>query len=67
MVQRTLIRPPAARLGAISAQERQYVIDQSPVSGQYDKTVDRDSAALQNLFEPIVRQMIGEAAHTDAR
>jgi DNA helicase HerA-like ATPase len=44
MVQRTLIRPPSSRLGPITATERADVIKMSPVSGQYDKTVDRESA-----------------------
>jgi len=44
MVQRTLIRPPASRLGAITPGERQQVTAQSPIAGQYDKTVDRESA-----------------------
>ncbi|RFC68788.1 MULTISPECIES: helicase HerA-like C-terminal domain-containing protein [Mesorhizobium] len=44
IVQRTLIRPPSSRLGPITPQERQAVINQSPVSGQYDRTVDRESA-----------------------
>jgi DNA helicase HerA-like ATPase len=44
MVQRTLIRPPSSRLGAITPQERQQVIAMSPVAGQYDKTIDRESA-----------------------
>jgi len=44
MVQRTLIRPPSSRLGPITAQERADVMRMSPVSGQYDKTVDRESA-----------------------
>jgi DNA helicase HerA-like ATPase len=44
MVQRTLIRPPSSRLGAITEQERRQVITGSPVAGQYDKTVDRESA-----------------------
>ena len=44
MVQRTLIRPPASRLGPITPQERQQIMAQSPVAGQYDKTVDRESA-----------------------
>ncbi len=44
MVQRTLIRPPASRLGPISPQERAKLIAESPVAGQYDKTVDRESA-----------------------
>ena len=52
MVQRTLIRPPAGRLGAITPQERQQVINSSPIIGQYDKTVDRDSA-----FEMLKRKV----------
>ncbi len=44
MVQRTLIRPPASRLGPITESERAALIKQSPVAGQYDETVDRDSA-----------------------
>ncbi|WP_274629714.1 helicase HerA-like C-terminal domain-containing protein [Arvimicrobium flavum] len=44
MVQRTLIRPPASRLGPITEQERLKLINESPVAGQYDQTVDRDSA-----------------------
>ena len=44
MVQRTLMRPPASRMGIITEQERQALIALSPVAGQYDKTVDRESA-----------------------
>lgn len=44
MVQRTLMRPPASRMGPITDQERQSIIALSPVAGQYDKTLDRESA-----------------------
>ncbi|MDZ5698390.1 DUF853 domain-containing protein [Chelativorans sp. M5D2P16] len=44
IVQRTLIRPPSSRIGTITDAERQAVINASPVAGQYDKTVDRESA-----------------------
>jgi DNA helicase HerA-like ATPase len=44
MVQQALIRPPSARVGAISPEERQAIIKDSPVRGQYDKTIDRESA-----------------------
>jgi len=44
MVQRTLIRPPASRLGPISDDEREKLLKQSPVFGQYDESVDRESA-----------------------
>ncbi|MFZ1681484.1 MAG: helicase HerA-like C-terminal domain-containing protein [Rhizobiaceae bacterium] len=44
MVQRTLIRPPAGALGAITPEQRRQVVAVSPVAGQYDKAVDRESA-----------------------
>jgi DNA helicase HerA-like ATPase len=44
IVQRTLVRPPASRLGPITPQERAKLVAESPVAGQYDKTVDRESA-----------------------
>lgn len=44
MVQRTLIRPPASRIGPITTQERAKLIADSPVAGQYDQAIDRESA-----------------------
>jgi uncharacterized protein len=44
MVERTLIRPPSSRLGPITPEERNKAIKNSPVYGQYDESVDRDSA-----------------------
>ncbi|TIU99022.1 MAG: DUF853 family protein, partial [Mesorhizobium sp.] len=44
MVQRTLVRPPSSRLGPITPDERRKLITESPVSGQYDQTIDRESA-----------------------
>jgi DNA helicase HerA-like ATPase len=44
VVQRTLIRPPSSRIGPITVAERKKVMDVSPVSSQYDKAVDRESA-----------------------
>ncbi len=44
IVQRTLIRPPQSRLGPLTSAERQKIVDVSPVAGQYDKAVDRESA-----------------------
>jgi len=44
VVQRTLIRPPSSRLGPLLPAERAAVIKASPVLGQYDTTVDRESA-----------------------
>ncbi|MGF7160486.1 hypothetical protein FHS85_002109 [Rhodoligotrophos appendicifer] len=44
MVQRTLIRPPASRLGPVTPEERKAMIQKSPVLGLYDETVDPESA-----------------------
>ncbi|PWJ85363.1 hypothetical protein C7441_103219 [Pseudaminobacter salicylatoxidans] len=44
MVQRTLIRPPSSRIGPLTPEERQKVMAVSPVAGQYDQMMDRESA-----------------------
>src|SRR5690606_7806832 len=44
MVQRTLIRPPSARLGPITAEERRATIEASPLHGRYEEALDRESA-----------------------
>jgi DNA helicase HerA-like ATPase len=44
MVTRTLIRPPSARVGPITPQERQEIITRSPVRGKYDAAIDSESA-----------------------
>ena len=44
VVQRTLIRPPASRMGAITAKERKHVLRYSDMADKYDETVDRESA-----------------------
>jgi DNA helicase HerA-like ATPase len=59
MVERCLIRPPAGRVGPLTAAERQKVMSTSPVRGQYDDTIDRESA-----FEVLAKrqQQVQEAA-----
>ncbi len=44
IVGRTLIRPPSGRMGPITPEERKALISNSPVFGQYEETVDRESA-----------------------
>ncbi|MEM9669363.1 MAG: helicase HerA-like domain-containing protein [Pseudomonadota bacterium] len=44
IVQRTLIRPPSSRLGPATPEERKAVMGESPVRGQYDDPIDRESA-----------------------
>ena len=43
-VDRGFVVPPASRVGAITAQERQQVIQGSVLFGHYEKSVDRESA-----------------------
>ncbi|QTL02367.1 DUF853 family protein [Aquabacter sp. L1I39] len=44
MVERMLVRPPSARVGPLSPQERKALIAQSPLGRIYDAMVDRESA-----------------------
>jgi uncharacterized protein len=44
IVERTLIRPPSSRLGPVTPAEREKLIKSSPVYGQYETAVDRESA-----------------------
>jgi DNA helicase HerA-like ATPase len=45
IVQRTFIRPPEGRIGPVSAEERQGVIEYSPYYGKYEERTDRESAS----------------------
>jgi hypothetical protein len=56
MVGRTMMRPPSSRLGPITPEERQAVIAESPVSGLYDKAIDRDSATEMLERKALARQ-----------
>ncbi len=58
MVERTLIRPPASRLGAIDDGQRAALVAASPLAGKYDTAIDRDSA-----YERLARRA-AEAART---
>jgi DNA helicase HerA-like ATPase len=60
-VARTLVRPPASRLGPISADERRLLMRESPIGRRYDKAVDRRSA-----YEVLERRM-KLAARGDAK
>jgi uncharacterized protein len=44
MVERIMVRPPTARIGPITPEERKAVIDNSPVKGKYDTAIDSESA-----------------------
>ena len=68
IVQRTLIRPPQSRLGPLTKKERRDVVNNSPVYGQYDETIDRESAfeILQRRAEKRVRAEEEERSREDA-
>jgi DNA helicase HerA-like ATPase len=53
MVERCMVRPPSARVGPVTPEERKAVIAKSPVRGKYDTAVDSESAyeVLQNRVQ----------------
>jgi len=59
MVERAMVRPPSARLGPITPEERKAVMNASPVRGKYDQAVDSESA-----YE-ILRERMQTAAPAD--
>jgi DNA helicase HerA-like ATPase len=44
VTQRTLLRPPSSRIGAITDEERALARRRSPVGAKYDTAIDRESA-----------------------
>jgi DNA helicase HerA-like ATPase len=57
MVERVMIRPPTARIGSITADERKTIIDNSPVKGKYDTAIDSESA-----YEVLQKRVSGMTA-----
>ncbi|MGZ5871860.1 MAG: helicase HerA-like domain-containing protein [Bradyrhizobium sp.] len=57
MVERVLIRPPTARIGPITPEERKAIMDNSPVKGKYDTTIDSESA-----YEVLQKRVAGNVA-----
>jgi DNA helicase HerA-like ATPase len=57
VVERALIRPPSARIGPMTPEERNAVQAKSPVKGKYDQTIDSDSA-----YEQLQKRVSGNAA-----
>jgi len=44
VVERTLVAPPRSRIGPVTVEERQDIIQRSPLRGSYETVVDRESA-----------------------
>jgi DNA helicase HerA-like ATPase len=57
MVERIMVRPPTARIGPITAEERKAIMDKSPVKGKYDTTIDSESA-----YEVLQKRVAGAAS-----
>jgi DNA helicase HerA-like ATPase len=62
MVERVLIRPPSARIGPISPEERKAIMDASPMKGKYDTAIDSESA-----YEILQKRIAGTAAPADGQ
>jgi hypothetical protein len=60
MVERVMIRPPTARIGPITPDERKAIMAASPVKGKYDAAVDSESA-----YEILQKRVAGTAATAD--
>ncbi|MDA9421786.1 MULTISPECIES: helicase HerA-like domain-containing protein [Bradyrhizobium] len=57
MVERVMIRPPTARIGPITPEERKTIMSRSPVKGKYDIAVDSESA-----YEMLQKRIAATAA-----
>ena len=55
--QHTMVRPPQAQIGSITAEQRQEKIDTSPLGSHYEQEIDRESA-----FEMLRKQAEKPAA-----
>jgi len=62
------MRPPASRIGPLTADERAKLIATSPVSGQYDRAIDRESAfeILQKRAQEKVAAVEQQQAEQDS-
>lgn len=60
MVERVMIRPPSARIGPITPEERKAIMNNSPVKGKYDTAIDAESA-----YEILQKRVAGAAAPAD--
>lgn len=61
MVERVMIRPPSARIGLITPDERKAIMAASPVKGKYDTAVDSESA-----YEMLQKRIADTAATADS-
>jgi DNA helicase HerA-like ATPase len=60
MVERVMIRPPTARIGPVTPEERKAIMSRSPFKGKYDTAVDAESA-----YEMLQKRVADTAAPAD--
>ena len=60
VTQRVLMAPPRSRIGPATDAERAQVLAQSPVAGDYDEAVDRESA-----YELLARRVEDQVARSE--
>ncbi len=60
IVQKTLMRPPLSLVGAISPEQRNGIIMQSPIRGVYDQLVNRESA-YEMLTAKVQKSAVADA------
>ena len=68
-VERTLIRPPASRVGPLSTDERKVIVATSPYAGRYEQMIDRESAfeILSAKAQESAQAKASEQAEAQAR
>ncbi|WP_065756840.1 helicase HerA-like domain-containing protein [Bradyrhizobium paxllaeri] len=62
MVERVMIRPPTARIGPITPEERKAIMSKSPFKGKYDTAIDAESA-----YEMLQKRVADTAAPADGQ
>jgi uncharacterized protein len=62
MVERVMIRPPTARIGPVTPEERRAIMSRSPFKGKYDTAVDAESA-----YEMLQKRVADTAAPADSQ
>ena len=60
IVERVMIRPPTARIGTTTPEERKAIMNRSPVKGKYETTIDSESA-----YEMLQKRVAATAAPAD--
>ena len=66
IVEHTLVKPPSGRVGPITEAERRAIIKASPVRGEYDEVLDRESA-YEILAGRTAQRAEAEAGQTEEK